>query len=419
MAPTNHWQKNRAALGVAAVIGILFFQPRPANAGCIYSGVCTSGGGATFVSDGTTFCSGGTYNGDQVCTAGLGAGGVSGPGTNKRLPGSYPPPVLVDPFADDPFVNFTSIRDSGGSVSSASGTISGQGPASHSTDVGGGAIGTYNGWNKTFNLTANQSLVVGGQFSYDSLRTTFGASPLVPGFASLGSNNEDIYRLNGGLAYYAGSLYFGGTVGGDWGRGNQTNVATGGTGGYGIYGYQTGAFLGNVFTLYGSPGNPANPSNSPLTTKALPAKAPPQPAPPGYALQLDLGAHATYLTDQADGFTDSAGFIWGAEQLHYWDVGGQARLFATIPDGRLTWTPYVTATLDQQLGYSDALALPAQPGQIADTIFFGAPQTFWGAHIGLYAQDVSGIGVGIRGIYQESSEFQILGGQAYIRYVFQ
>jgi len=323
--------------------------------------------------------------------------------------------------ADDPFVDFTILNDKGASFSSASGTINGQSTSSHTTDVGGGESAAYNGWNKTLNLATNQSLVVGVQGGYDSLRTTYGASPLAPGLPSVATDNQSIYTLNGRLAYYAGSMYFGGGLAGDWGHGNLTNVATGGTGGYGIHGYTMGAFVGNVFTLYGNPGNPTNPANastSPLTTKALPKKAPPKPAAPGYALQLDLSGHVLYVTDQDDGFTDSTGFILGAERLRYWDAGGQARLFATIPNGRLTWTPYVTATLDQQFAFSHTLGVVAQAGAPADTIYYGGAQTFWGAQIGLYAQDASGIGVGIRGIYQQSSEFQVFGGQAYLQYVF-
>lgn len=318
---------------------------------------------------------------------------------------------FFDHIKKDPFVRFSSVHDGGAAISSASGTVSGQTASAHSTDVGGGVIGTYDRWNKTFNLTANQTLVVGGQFTFDSSRTTFGASTLAPAFLNTGSVKQDRYGFAGGFQYYVGDLYFGGAIAGNLGHGNMTNDATGGAGGYGIGGYSTGATIGETFTLFGSP-------NSPTQTSPLPTKAPPKPADSGYALRLDLRGHIGYANEQADGFTDSTGFIWGAERFHSWDVGGLARLYATIPNGQWVWMPYVGATLNQQFGYKDALAIPAQPGQIADTIFYGSAQTFWGAQLGMLVQDKSGIAVGIRGIYQQSSEFQAWAGQAYLQYTF-
>ena len=198
------------------------------------------------------------------------------------------------------------------------------------------------------------------------------------------------------------------------GSGQLDEQRHGGVGGYGIAGYTTSGIIGKIFTLYGSA-----PSAGNAVGPALPTKAPPKPAaPPGNALQVDLRGWLRYSGDQEGGFTDSTGFIWGTERFHTWDAGAQARLFATIPNGRLTWTPYVTASVDREFAYSDALAIPAQAGQIADTIYFGSPQTFWGTQVGLFAHDFGGVGVGIRGGYQQSAEFQIWSAQAYLIYAW-
>jgi hypothetical protein len=189
----------------------------------------------------------------------------------------------------------------------------------------------------------------------------------------------------------------------------MTSATTGASGGYWMGGYAAAGAIGKVFTLSDSR-NAERP--------ALPTKAPPKPSDGGYALQLDLNAHLGYAPDQASGFTDSTGFIWGAERLRFWDIGGEARLFETIPCNGLIWTPYVSATLDQQFGYSDALAIPAQPGQIADTIYYGTAQTAWGTQIGVSVQNAKGFVLGVAGIYARSSEYQVLGGRAYVRYVF-
>jgi len=330
-------------------------------------------------------------------------------------------PVLAN-ITNDPFVNFTSIQDRGASVSSASGAISGQAASSHTTDVGGGAIGMYNGWNKTFDLAANQSLVAAVQFSYDSSHTSFGTSTLAPGFLNTGSLSQKDYSLAGALMYYAGTMYFGDELNGDWGHGDMTNAGTGGTGGYGTHGYSTTAIIGNVFTLFGTPAaagtvaGVATPSStsSASASSALPTKAPPKPTAAGSAVRLDLSAHLGYSNFQADGFTDSTGFALGAERLRFWDAGGTARLFATIPDGRLVWVPNVALKLDRQFDYSDSEFVPS----LADTIFYGTAQTFWGTQLGLGVQDSSGIRVGLRGTYEKSAEFQVVGGQAYLQYSF-
>jgi hypothetical protein len=406
----------RAIFGLAAIAAFLLALPAAAMA-CVSLSSCSANGGIPDSPPGN--CGGGSDDGQPICPNNqFGNASLF----DRTMQADLNKGDILNNLRNDPFVNFTSIQDRGAAVTSASGAISGQAASSHTTDVGGGAIGMYNGWNRTFGLAANQSLVAAAQFTYDSSHTTFGASTLTPGVLNTGSLSQKNYSLAGALMYYAGTAYFGGALSGEWGHGDETNAGTAGAGGYGTHGYSTTAIIGNVFTLFGSPvgagtvAGGATPSTSASTapSSALPTKALPKPAAARPAVRLDLSAHLGYENDRADGFTDSTGFISGAEQLRFWDAGGTARLFATIPDGRLIWIPNVALKLDRQFRYSDSEIIPS----LADTIFYGTAQTFWGTQWGVGVQDSSGFQVGLRGTYEKSAEFQVLGGQAYLLYAF-
>jgi len=69
----------------------------------------------------------------------------------------------------DPWIDVTTIRDKGATMSSATGAlgaVNGLSQSSRTTDVGGGADASYSA-SKYFDLAANQRLVVGGLFRYD------------------------------------------------------------------------------------------------------------------------------------------------------------------------------------------------------------------------------------------------------------
>jgi hypothetical protein len=322
-------------------------------------------------------------------------------------------------YDPDPYFYGASIHDNGGSVSSASGAISGQTPTAHTTELGGGAVAQYSGLSKSFALANNQALVVGFQGNYDSSRTSYGASPLAPAFLTTSTVDTSIYTLQGQLAYYAGSAYFGGTIGGDIGHGNQTTPTTGGTGGYSISGFDSTLIAGNVFTLSGAPFSLAvwerGAGTSPGTAKpTMSTKAAPQSPLPAYGLYLDVRGHLTYASDTAGAFIDSSGAAFGAERQHVWDAGVSARLFAMIPNNGVTWIPYAGTGFDQQFGYRDSEFIPA----LADTLFFGSAQTFWKAQLGVAARLPNHFTVGVRGEFADSQEFQIWGGRAYVLYSF-
>jgi hypothetical protein len=206
--------------------------------------------------------------------------------------------------------------------------------------------------------------------------------------------------------YLVGATYFGGIVNGIVGHGNEN--LSGASGSYGTYGYGLDAYLGRTFTLFDS---------RKTLRSSIPTKAPPRRE-DGYALQFDLRGHLAYADNRVDGFTDSTGFVWGTEDVHFWTAGAEARLTWLVPSTTLTWTPFVAATFDQEFGFSHKLDIPLQPGQAADTVTYTGAQTFWGGRAGIAAQFNSGWNVGVQGGYQESNEFRIASAQAFLRYYF-
>jgi hypothetical protein len=71
------------------------------------------------------------------------------------------------------------------------------------------------------------------------------------------------------------------------------------------------------------------------------------------------------------------GLVYGTERIRFWNVGGHAKLFWTLPCGPLVWTPFVAATIDQEFGYSHTLDIPVQTAAVADVFYYGSAQTFW------------------------------------------
>jgi len=306
---------------------------------------------------------------------------------------------------DDPYVDMYSMRDSGAGVTSASGAVSGQAQSSRTTDIGAGADGHIS-TSTAFDLAAYQRLLIAGFLQYDSQRTSYNSSPTAVFTASNATRN--IYTLGGVAQYDAGNSYLGVGVAAELGNGSIS--APGDSGNFNSHGYVAAAYIGRVFTLLDT-------TNSSSARSPLPTKAPPKPT-SGYALNLDLNFHVGYVNDQINGFVDSTGFARGAEQIDYWDVGGIAKLYWVLsPWGRIAWSPFVAATIDQELGYSHSLDLPAQaalPG--GDTFFYGSAQTFGGAELGIDALDVSGISFGLKAYYRQSQEFQVVGGLAYVKF---
>ena len=244
-------------------------------------------------------------------------------------------------------------------------------------------------------------------FRYDLLRTNYGVSPTAPAAGSAAILNESLFSLGGSFRYYVGTIYFGGGLSGNWGSDNLTDRVGTSSGKYGTDGFQVFGTVGKTFTLFDSRVAP-----SPRFSTKAPVKA----QPGGYAVELDTSIYVAYDRNRSGGYADAAGFIWGNETERFGEVGGQARLFMTIPRDGLIWKPFVAATFEQQFGYLHTLTIPVQAASTGDTIFYSGPQTFGGVRGGISAQAANGIIVGIQGFYKQSSEYTIAGGQAFLRY---
>ena len=136
----------------------------------------------------------------------------------------------------------------------------------------------------------------------------------------------------------------------------------------------------------------------------------------GYSVNLDVSAHVGHSDDAIGGFNDALGLVYGTERIRFWNVGGHAKLFWTLPCGPLVWTPFVAATIDQEFGYSHTLDIPVQTAAVADVFYYGSAQTFLGAQAGIEGRNPYGVRFGLNGYYRQSSEFQVLGGQAYLKF---
>ena len=315
--------------------------------------------------------------------------------------------VIFGVDADDPYVDVATKRDNGAVATSATAGPLGSAANSRTTSVNTGLIGSY-APSYTFQTAANQALRVGAYFNFGSSSTSYGTGTMLPAFLNVGSMHRNDYSFGGAFLYHAGDVYFGGLLGGSFGDGSITNTATASTGNFRSDGFVTMATVGEIFTLAGAPGYA-------YPVKALPTKAPPKPV-DGYALKLDVSGYAGYASDWDSGYTDSTGFIYGTQQMKTGFVGAQARLYETWMQGDRTLTPFVSASVTQQFGYSDVLNIPTQAAAAADTISYGSAQTFVGAKLGLDVHEASGITYGLNGYWQQSSEFQVFGGRAYVTF---
>ena len=306
---------------------------------------------------------------------------------------------------DDPFFAGGGERDRGTGFSTASGTSFGQTLRSRSTSLGGGVDGHF-AIPYTVELGAAERLVFAGIYRYDAYSRSFGFDPSLPAFARSGSVGQDAHRLAGLVRYEFGASHVGLVVGGKLGSGNDRDFVLGSTGHFRSSGAFTLATAGHTFTLMD-------------TTGAAQPFGPFRTAPRGsggYAIGLDLTGYGGYLDDRIDRFTNSAGFTRGKEELTRGVSGARAKLLATTTWGRLTWSPYVMASVDSEFGFSHKLTIPAQVLSTPDLVSYGGPQTYWGGGGGIDWTDASGIRFGVGGYYRRSAQYDVAGGQAYIKF---
>ena len=60
--------------------------------------------------------------------------------------------------------------------------------------------------------------------------------------------------------------------------------------------------------------------------RRFPPRRPPKPV-DGFALKLDVGGYAGYVSDRDHGYTDSTGFYYGAQQMKTEFVGARRRSY--------------------------------------------------------------------------------------------
>ena len=268
-------------------------------------------------------------------------------------------------------------------------------PSFRDTLVYGGIYGIYDA--SRF-VPTNQSLSFFGTVNIAQDNLTFGPGPLPGEAVSVGSDKVNLDFVAGSVRWSIDNLYFKGLGMAIYGKGTQFSAFDNGFGRYTTRAYAVDATIGDIFVLYNSKrGTPAAP---------LPTKAPPQQGDIGYMLGLDLSGHVGYADiDFFNGYTDSAGVIWGNFEGTFPMLGAAAKLFATIPGGKFQWMPYVRGALDDYPGISFTLAFPSQPAfPIGDLQTFLPASTFWTGELGLDVQNDAGVTVGIKGFYMASSD---------------
>jgi hypothetical protein len=301
--------------------------------------------------------------------------------------------------ADDPYGSYSVIKINPVTVLNNAG-VQGVAAGSTTTSLDTGADAHIDA-SRMFDLKGdNQRLLIGAYLDFSSIRTTYDA--LAPG----SSMQRNLYAAGATVAYLYRSSYFQGKFGALWGNGTTND--SGVLGSFGTSGYEGSLTAGHVFTLFDARS---------FETRKMPVKAPAAPQPmSGYLVGLDVSGTVSTYSERHGTFTDTSGFINGAEQLQAWNVDARARLFADIMDNGLVWTPYVAVSVEQQLSFSHTMDVVAQAGQAADTLLFAPPgQTYGGVQTGLRLLDSKGIQYGIDGSYYKSSGLESVGGRAYVR----
>jgi hypothetical protein len=297
-----------------------------------------------------------------------------------------------------------SLRNSGVSISDTAGLVAPgtNSPSYHENGGGGGLNGTYDA--SRF-VGPNQKLLFNGAFDYTNSSTNFG------GIGAGSSINSENYNFTGTAFYSNYDTYVALKGSYQFGNNSEFNSSDSSTGSYRSDGYDIDATLGHVFWLWNT--------ISQTPTSRMAVKAPPRTTSDGYAIGLDLSGHLGYQSDVAKGFTDSAGFVFGDERIQGGETGLQATLFAAVRNNGLTWTPYVTGSVDWRFGYSHVANFPGQAALVTgDALTFDDATTFYGAKAGFDVKMTNGWIVGANGFYDHSSDTDIVGGKAYLKIPF-
>jgi hypothetical protein len=338
---------------------------------------------------------------EDLFLSGVGGQTVSGSGMHLGLytNSSTPSADSLNGFGGASYSHQSAVSVTDALGGLAAGSLS---PGYDSTSAGGGIKGVID-LSSYFGLPSNQKFILGGIFDLESNSTKFGTTTaaLAPTLSSSGSVSTSTYTPTIYAGYKINETYFLLSQSVDWNYGDITNNVTAGIGNFTSFGYTTDLRIGNAFTLFRTP-DYASPG--PVT------KGPPRTV-SGYAIKLDVSGHVGYSDERSNSFTDSSGFMYGNDDLHYWVLGGTARLFTEVPYWGRVWTPYLSQGIDQRVDYQHTFTIPTQGGVAGDIYRYGEARTFWRTELGVNTSITGGVLIGVSAFYTGSADLNTVGGK--------
>jgi hypothetical protein len=326
---------------------------------------------------------------------------------------------FVGTTAGDPYGYVGGTRDNGTSVTSSTGTVTGQSINSDTTYGGAGEIVPFD-LSNAVGLAPGQKLPVGAFFDYQARNMDYATTPGLRalGISTVGSTDRNIYTTGGLARYDFGMSWIAGFGSGSWGDGDFTDKAQGSKGSFDSGGYLFAGAGGHTFTL----------ADRVKYANAVASANGPREAIGGHSVLLDLYGYVGAYNDEVGGFQERNGFRFGTEVNRFGFVGGEAKLSAPLYGGRFVWTPFAAVTFVQEFDRTHTLNVPAQtlqgtaPGANvnlpADTIHFDDAQTYWGGRFGLDVLAANGITFGVNGWAGATADIDEVGGRAYIAIPF-
>jgi hypothetical protein len=192
--------------------------------------------------------------------------------------------------------------------------------------------------------------------------------------------HERDLSFSAAAAYRNGQSYAIGLVSAVGGRGSLGNTSSGAYGRYDNAGVNAMVTAGRRFGLV-------------------------DPAVRGFALDLDLSAHAAWFEGHSSGFADDRGTIYGKGRARSWVTGAQGSLQFTIPGARWRWTPYVGASIDRYL----APRVSVDATAFHPRIDYVAEQSLTGLQTGFSMADARGLTISVQAYSQGNAELEDTG----------
>lgn len=239
-------------------------------------------------------------------------------------------------------------------------------------------------------LPPNQRFFVGAYYRHDRAWSEIGS------VAEQSNHNNALGVI---LAYTLDAWHFAAAGGFDWGGGKLTTLSNSASGSFDTHGSSFGFQVGRTLSLWGD---------------ATPTARTEGPRMFGFrqaSIYLDPAFRVGYSRSRSDGFTDSSGALFGKEIERAWTIGGSVTLSAVLPQNGTIWRPYISFSLDRQVGYRHMLDLPATT-QVAH---LDHDKTFWGVSGGLGVWLNRNVSLGAGGFYRGSGSQSSGGGLFWFR----